>query len=113
MSATDLSSFWLTKNIFNNTNNVEIHVNVKFLHCNHGSFILAVNEKEVQSLTIHTAQKMKFFIKDFFSKCDQIRISQNGQTHSKNSSTICRRIVWVCLTILWTEDLVRFTGEIL
>ena len=21
----------------------------------------------------HTAQKMKFFIKDFFSKCDQIR----------------------------------------
>ena len=22
---------------------------------------------------MHTAQKMKFFIKDFFSKCDQIR----------------------------------------
>ena len=22
---------------------------------------------------LHTAQKMKFFIKDFFSKCDQIR----------------------------------------
>ena len=22
---------------------------------------------------IHTAQEMKFFIKDFFSKCDQIR----------------------------------------
>ena len=28
-------------------------------------------------------------------------ISQNGQTHSSNSSVICRRIVWVCLTILW------------
>ena len=24
-------------------------------------------------ITIHTAQKMKFSIKDFFSKCDQIR----------------------------------------
>ena len=28
-------------------------------------------------------------------------ISQNGQTHSNNSSAICRRIVWVCLAILW------------
>ena len=28
-------------------------------------------------------------------------ISQNGQTHSNNSSEICRRIVRVCLTILW------------
>ena len=28
-------------------------------------------------------------------------IPQNAQTHSHNSSTICRRIVWVCLTILW------------
>ena len=43
------------------------------LHCNHCSFILAVNEKEVQSLTVHTAQKMKLFIKDFFRKCDKIR----------------------------------------
>ena len=28
-------------------------------------------------------------------------IPQNGQTHSNNSSANCRRIVWVCLTILW------------
>ena len=27
--------------------------------------------------------------------------SQNGQTHSNNSSANCRRIVWVYLTILW------------
>ena len=27
---------------------------------------------------------------------------QNGQTQSNNSSRICRRIVWVCLTILWS-----------
>ena len=30
-----------------------------------------------------------------------VPISQNDQTHSNNSSAICRRIVWVCLTILW------------
>ena len=26
---------------------------------------------------------------------------QNGQTHSNNSSAICWRFGWVCLTILW------------
>ena len=30
-----------------------------------------------------------------------VPIPQNGDTHSKNSSAICRQIVWVCLTILW------------
>ena len=34
-------------------------------------------------------------------------ISQNGQTHSNNSSGICRWIVWVCLTILWDWCLKR------
>ena len=28
-------------------------------------------------------------------------IPEKGQTHSNNSSPICRRIVWVCLTIFW------------
>ena len=28
-------------------------------------------------------------------------ISQNGRTHSNNSSAICRRNVWVCVPILW------------
>ena len=31
----------------------------------------------------------------------QVPIPQNAQTHWNNSSIICRRIVWVCLTILW------------
>ena len=31
----------------------------------------------------------------------QVPISQNGQTHSNTSLAKCRRIVWVCLTILW------------
>ena len=28
-----------------------------------------------------TAQKMKFSMKDFFSKCDQIAVSFNGKLH--------------------------------
>ena len=32
-----------------------------------------------------------------------IVISQNRQTHSNNSSAIWRRIVWVCLAILWDQ----------
>ena len=31
----------------------------------------------------HTAQKMKFSIKDFSSKCDQIRSNGNGKLHGK------------------------------
>ena len=43
-------------------------------------------------------------------------ISQNGQTHSNNTSAICRRIVWVCLTILWNwrlrvNNFAIFTGK--
>ena len=30
---------------------------------------------------------------------------QNGQTHSNNLSAICRRIVWVCMIILWNWPL--------
>ena len=32
-------------------------------------------------------------------------IPQNGQTHSNKSSPNCRRILWVCLTILWSWQL--------
>ena len=39
------------------------------------SWVMSVlgNEKPLYSSTLHAAQKMKFSIKDFFSKCDQIR----------------------------------------
>ena len=40
-------------------------------------------------------------------------ISQNGQTHSKSSSSNWRRIVWVCLTILWDWRLKGFKKETL
>ena len=35
----------------------------------------------------YTAQKMKFAIKDFFSKCDQIRSILNGKLHFFCSDT--------------------------
>ena len=35
-------------------------------------FLTNIRTKRFQKVN-HTAQKMKFFIKDFFSKCDQIR----------------------------------------
>ena len=35
-------------------------------------FINASKLSTPRSFQCHTAQKMKFFIKDFFSKCDQI-----------------------------------------
>ena len=32
---------------------------------------------------MHTAQKMKFSVKDFFSKCDQIRIPEDLVTFTE------------------------------
>ena len=40
-------------------------------------------------------------IKSYDNINSLIPIPQNGQTHSNNSSANCRRIVWVCLAILW------------
>ena len=43
----------------------------------HSSVIVLYNSFNIQTFgyatDIHTTQKMKFFIEDFFSKCDQIR----------------------------------------
>ena len=35
----------------------------------------------IESVEWHTAQKMKFSIKDFFSKCDQIRRKLQVRSH--------------------------------
>ena len=35
------------------------------------------------------------------SQLFKCQLHKNDQTHSKNSSPICRWIVWVCLNILW------------
>ena len=36
-------------------------------------------------------------------------VPQNGQTHSKNSSAICRQIFWLCLTIFFGLALKNLT----
>ena len=45
-------------------------------------------------LSCHTAQKMKFSIKDFFSKCDQIRWSRRIWSHLLNKSLMENFIFW-------------------
>ena len=52
-------------------------------------------EKQCQNNLSHVANRIKLFLNIW------VPISQNGQTHSNNSSADYRRIVWVCLTILW------------
>ena len=57
---------------------------------------------------LHIPLSFDNFKKDAFSKIIKVvseslnpLTPQNGQTHSNNSSANCRRIVWVCLTVLW------------
>ena len=45
-------------------------------------------------LSCHTAQKMKFSIKDFFSKCDQIRWLRRIWSHLLNKSLMENFIFW-------------------
>ena len=52
---------------------------VVLIHCN------VVNNSYHQNSRVFTAQKPKFFIKDFFSKCDQIL---NGKLHFLSSACI-------------------------
>ena len=50
------------------------------------SFLLKLRELTFRKL--HTAQKMKFSIKDFFSKCDQIRSKLGIWSHLLKRSLI-------------------------
>ena len=51
----------------------------------HSSVIVLYNSFNIQTFgyatDIHTTQKMKFFIEDFFSKCDQIRSFRQIWSH--------------------------------
>ena len=49
----------------------------------------------------HKYSRLLFFICYLDALIFLAPISQNGQTHSNNSSPIFPQIVWVCLTILW------------
>ena len=55
----------------------------------------------------YTAQKMKFFIEDFFSKCDQIRSFLRIWSHllkkslMENFSFLCSDATWFTRSIWW------------
>ena len=51
----------------------------------------------------YTAQKMKFSIKDFFSKCDQIRRNLRIWSHLRKKSLMENFIF--CAVILLTQDI--------
>ena len=55
---------------------------------------LMSSEQVAPTSSFYAAQKMKFSIKDFFSKCDQIRIFHNGKLHFLCS--VRKRIVICC-----------------
>ena len=46
------------------------------------------NKEQKQEKASNTAQKMKFFIKDFFSKCDQIRRKPRIWSHLLKKSAV-------------------------
>ena len=50
--------------------------------------------------TLHTAQKMKFSIKDFFCKCDQIRRKQRIWSHLLKKS-LMENFIFCAVTALW------------
>ena len=53
------------------------------------SYSTEMNEVlEVYRIYTHTSQKMKFSIKDFFSKCDQIRSFLRIWSHLLNKSLV-------------------------
>ena len=53
-----------------------------------------------QEKRVSTAQKMKFYIKDFFSKCDQIHNCRFGHIYLK-----------ILKGILLFKKLTKFTGK--
>ena len=52
----------------------------------------------------HTAQKMKFSIKDFFSKCDQIRRKLRIWSHLLNKSLMENFIFVQCHSSIYSYD---------
>ena len=49
----------------------------------------------------HTGQKMKFFIKDFFSKCDQLRRKLRAWSHLLKKSLMTE---FIFCAMYWSES---------
>ena len=57
-------------------------------------FSFPLHPKSQKYVTCHTAQKMKFSIKDFFSKCDQIYRKLQIWSHLLKKSVMENFIFW-------------------
>ena len=69
--------------------------------------------KDFFSKCDHTAQKMKFSMKNFFSKCDQIRRKLRIWSHLLKKSLMENFIFCTVPNPQFPADLVTFTEEIL
>ena len=56
-------------------------------------------ELRLKEKNIHTAQKMKFFIKDFLSKCDQIRRKLRIWSHLLKKS-LMENSIFLAVTVV-------------
>ena len=69
--------------------------------------ILKSNWNNFEKFEVYTAQKMKFSINDFFSKCDQIRRKLRIWSHLPKKSLMknfifCAVILPVFMDLAWT-----------
>ena len=55
-----------------------------------------LRKSDVATLVYYTAQKMKFFITDFFSKCDQIRWKLGIWSHLLKKS-VTENFIFLCI----------------
>ena len=58
----------------------------------------------------YTAQKMKFSVKDFFSKCDQIRSFLRIWSHLQNKSLMENFSFLVQCMVFWFSGFLSHTG---
>ena len=79
---------------------------MNLLHSCEGSIVVAVlHNNMLQKIRLnmlgHTAQKMKFSIKDFFSKCDQIRRKLRILSHLLKKS-LMENIIFYAVSVIFS-----------
>ena len=79
---------------------------MNLLHSCEGSIVVAVlHNNMLQKIGLnmlgHTAQKMKFSIKDFFSKCDQIRRKLRILSHLLKKS-LMENIIFYAVSVIFS-----------
>ena len=69
------------------------------------------NDKNLNALGTHTAQQMKFSIKDFFSKCDQIRSFLRIWSHLLKKSLMENFIFCVASSCLISFNVAKYLQQ--